>query len=187
MNIPPWYRPRRRFLAEAVLTIDLSRSTGIGPLVPGLSALWDMTPILCQSDPSYRVRLTADAGTLSVWHRAMLVSQLTLRPDRSRMGSPLRAVCPGCGRNVWRLYFVGGWFRCGRCLRVTYASGRAGENDRAHARIARLENRLHCTQWRPRYRGRRMIQAEIARQDRRLMATLPGPLLRRLVQALGDE
>lgn len=187
MSIPPWYRPRRRPLAEAVLSINLSRASGIGPLVPGLSVTWDMTPLLCLSDPDYKVRLTVDVDgqALNVKHRRLYIASVRLVPDPKRIGAPLRAVCD-CGRRCYRLYLWGSYLRCGKCLRVGYASGRGGESDRAHARMARLESRLSCTEWQPRHRGRRRINAEIARQDERLFLAMPGRLLKYLAQAVGS-
>lgn len=189
MSLPPWYRPKRRPLAEAVLTLDLSRATGIGPLTPGLSTRWDMTPCLCTSDPGHRVRVEVDADgrQLRVERRNKPIAPaLRLDRDLTRIGNPLRAICPTCGRRSYRLYFAWGWFRCGKCLRVTYASGRGGENDRAHARMARLENRLYFTNRLPRHRGRKKISAEIARQDERLFLAMPARLLRFLARAMND-
>lgn len=185
MSLPPWYRSRIRPSAEAVLSINLSRASGIGPLVPGLSVMWDMTPLLCLSDPSYRVRLTVDGAgrSLNVTRRRKPVATVYLSPDPKRIGTPLRAIC-GCGRRCYRLYLWYGHLQCGKCLRVTYASGRGEWRDRAHARIARLENRLYFTEWLPRYRGRRKITAEIARQDERLLLAMPRRLLRSLVHAM---
>lgn len=189
MNIPPWYRPKRRPMAEAVLTIDLSRTTGIGPLKPRLTSMWDMTPLLCANDPRYRVRLTVDAEarTLQVTYRGKSIASLWLKRDPTRIGTPLRAACPACGRPVWRLYLFNGWFRCGKCLGVTYASGQRGVSDRASARMQRLENRLYCTQWLPRYRGRRKIQAEMARQDTRWFGCTPVRLLRSLAAFMAER
>lgn len=169
------------------MSINLSRACGIGPLVPGLSVMWDMTPLLCASDPSYRVRLTVDAEgrMLSATRRGKPVAMIRLESDRKRISAPLRAVCC-CGRLCYRLYLWGSYFRCGKCLRVAYASGRGSENDRAHARMARLENRLYCTEWLPRHRGRRKINAELVRQDERLLLAMPGRLLRFLAQAMND-
>lgn len=182
MSLPPWYRPKSRPLAEALLTIDLSRTTGIGPLVPGLSTMWDMTPLLCASYPDHRVRLTVDAEAqkLIVTRRRKLIASLYLRRDKTRIGTPLRVVCPSCQRMTYRLYWSWGWFRCGKCLRVTYASGQRDRRDRALARIQRLEHRLSCTEWLPRHRGARAIVAEIIRQDGRLFASMPVSLLRAL-------
>lgn len=184
MNIPPWYRPRRRYFAETLLTLDLSRAAGIGPLKAGLSTMWDMTPILCASDSSHRMRVTvdADARMLSITRRGKLITTLSLRCNTKRFGQPLRAVCPECGRLVWRLYFVNGWLRCGKCLHVTYATGRRGEQDRALARKWRLEHRLDRTDNLPRHRGRRRIEAEIERQDARLFGTMPVRLRRALIK-----
>lgn len=183
MSLPPWYRPKRRPLAEAVLSVDLSRATGIGPLVPGLSVRWDMTPLLCLSDPSYRVGLTVDAEgrTLNISRRRKPIATLWLQRDTRRFGEPIRAVCPRCSRLTHRLYLYNGWFQCGKCLNVTYASGQRGVSDRANARMQRLEHRLYCTQWLPRYRGRRKIQAEMVRQDMRWFGCLPVRLLRGLM------
>lgn len=184
MSIPPWYRPKKRFLAETLLTVDLSRTTGIGPLEPALSTLWDMTPILCASDQSHRVRLTVDAETrsLTVTRHRKHITTLYLRRDTKRIGAPLRAICPGCERMAYRLYLAHGWFRCGKCLRVTYASGQRDQRDRALARIQRLEHRRDCTENLPRHRGRRRIIAEIWRQDMRLSASMPASLLRHIVK-----
>jgi len=188
MSIPPWYRPKKRFLAEALLTLDLSRTTGIGPLEPGLSIMWDMTPILCASDPSHRVRVTvgAEAQTLTVKRRRQHIATLRLRRDTQRIGAPLRAVCPSCEHLAYRLYLAHGWFRCGNCLRVTYASGQRDQRDRALVRIQRLEHRLDCTEHLSRHRGRRQISTEIERQDMRLNASMPASLLRRLTQKMED-
>ena len=188
MSIPPWYRPKKRPLAESVLTLDFSRTTGIGPLEPGLSTMWDMTPILCASDPSYRMRLTVDAEgrTLSVTRRRKPIAKLHLKRDTKRIGSPLRAVCLRCDRLTYRLYLLNGWFQCGQCLRVTYASGQRDQRDRALARKQRLEHRLDCTEYLPRHRGRRQIVAEIGRQDMRLNASMPASLLRLLSQRMED-
>ena len=183
MSLPPWYRPRKRPLAEAVLSINLSSASGIGPLVPGLSVRWDMTPLLCLSDPSYRVRMTVDSKgrTVSITRRHKCIATVSLARDLRRIGTPLRAIC-GCGRLCYRLYLWGRHFYCGKCLRVTYASGQRGENDRAHARIQRLESRLEFTRWRPRHRDRRKIQGQIARQDERLWAAMPASLHRALAK-----
>lgn len=188
MSIPPWYRPRRRPLADAMLTLDLSRTTGIGPLEAGLSTPWDMTPVLCATDPSHRVRLTVDAEatTLSVKRRRKVIATLSLGLDAKRIGEPLRAICPGCGRRCYRLFLWGSYFRCGKCLRVTYASGQRDVRDRVLNRIQRLEYRLACTENMPRHRGRWKIQAEIARQDARAFATMPASLLRRIASAMND-
>lgn len=99
MRLPPWYRPRSRPLAEALLTLDFARTTGIGPLEPTLSAMWDMTPICGAVDSSHRVRLIVDwrGETLSVKRQRTLLATISLRRDPKRIGEPLRAVCPGCG------------------------------------------------------------------------------------------
>ena len=188
MSLPPWYRPKKRVLAEAVLTLDLSRTTGIGPLEPGLSTMWDMTPIVCASDPSYRVRLTVDAEgeSLRITRRRKPITMLHLKRDTKRFGSPLRAVCFSCDRLTYRLYLFNGWFQCGKCLQVTYASGQGDQRDRALARLQRLEHRLTCTEWLPRHRGRSRILAEIDRQDARLFSTMPTTLLRSLTRFAKD-
>ena len=123
MSIPPWYRPKRRPLAEAVLTLDLSRATGIGPLIPGLSAAWDMTPVLCMSDPSYCVRVTMDSDgrTLSVTRYRKHIATVYLAPDPKRIGAPLRALC-GCGRRCYRLYLWGSYFAGGMSRGTTIGS-----------------------------------------------------------------
>lgn len=182
MNLPPWYRPRRRPLAETVLTLDLSRTTGVGPLKPSLSTLWDMTPLLCFPSPAFRVRVTVDAtgDTLTLSRRGHMMARLCLRQDRRRFGHPLRAVCPACGHLAYRLYRFNGVFCCGECLRVTYASGSRGESDRVNARLQRLQRRLACTDDLPRHRGRRKITAAIAYLDLRWAAKLPAALLRKL-------
>lgn len=183
MSLPPWYRPKTRPLAEALLTIDLSRTTGIGPLVPGLSTMWDMTPLLCVSEPEHRVRLTVDAEAqkLVVTRRRKHIATLYLRPDKTRIGEPLRVACPACLRKTYRLYWFWGSFRCGKCLRVTYASGQRDKRDRAVNRMQRLEHRLACTENMPRHRGRRKIQAEIVRQDGKWFSSMPVSLLRKIL------
>lgn len=188
MSVPPWYRPRKRFMAERLLTLDLSSATGIGPLSPGLSAKWDMTPYLCATDPSHRIRVEVDAEgrRLRVLRRNKpLVPDLHLKRDARRFGSPLRAHCPVCGKLTYRLYLAYGWFRCGKCLRVTYASGHGSERDRVSARQQRLEHRLACTEYLPRHRGRRRIGVEVARLDARWFATMPASLLRSIMQCVG--
>ena len=182
MSLPPWYRARRRPLAETVLTINLSRASGIGPLVPGLSVIWDMTPLRCATDPSHHVRLTVDTEvrTLRVTRHREHLATIYLAQDSKRIGAPLRAICPTCSRRCYRLYRAWGWFRCGKCLRVTYGSGCGGVSDRAHARMERLENRLYFTEWLQRHRGRRKINAEIARQDELLFPSIFGRLIRSL-------
>lgn len=183
MSLPPWYRTKTRPLAEALLTIDLSRTTGIGPLIPGFSTLWDMTPLLCASYPDHRVRLTVDAEAqkLIVTRRRKHIAALYLRRDKTRIGAPLRVVCPFCERMAYRLYWSWGWFQCGKCLRITYASGQRDKRDRAVNRMQRLEHRLACTENMPRHRGRRKIQAEIVRQDRKWFSTMPASLLRKIL------
>jgi hypothetical protein len=183
MSLPPWYRSKTRPLAEAVRTLDLSRTTGIGPLVPGLSTMWDLTPLLCAPDPSHRVRVTVDAEgrTLSVTrHRKAISMVMYLVYNRKRLGSPLRALCD-CGRYCYRLYLWGSYFRCGKCLHVTYVSGQRDQRDRAINRMQRLEYRLACTENMPRHRGRRKIQAEITRQDGKWFSTMPASLLRKIL------
>lgn len=185
MSLPPWYRPRKRFMAETLLTLDLSSATGIGPLSPGLSAKWDMTPYLCATDPSHRIRAEVDAegARLRVLRRNKpLTPDLHLKRDARCFGSPLRAHCPACGKLTYRLYLAWGWFRCGKCLRVTYASGQRGESDRVSARMQRLQHRLDCTEYLPRHRGRRRIMAEIERQDARWFSSMPKSLFRCLVE-----
>ena len=187
MSLPPWYRPQKRPLAEAVLSLNLSCASGIGPLFPGMSVRWDMTPLLCLSDPSYRVRVTVDSDgqRMDVTQRHSHIATLSLARDTKRIGSPLRAICPMCGRLTFRLYmYWTGSFRCGYCLRVAYASGRRDVGYRASARMQRLEQRLYCTQWLPRNRGRRKIQAEIARQDGRWLGCMPTRLRRYLAEFL---
>lgn len=181
MSLPPWYRIKRRPLAETLLTLDLSRTTGIGPLTPGLVAKWDMTPYLCASDPAYRVRAEVDAEgrKLNIMRRRKHVATVYLAHDPKRIGAPLRALC-GCGRRCYRLYLWGSHFRCGECLRVTYASGQRSTRERALARMQRLEYRLECTENLPRHRGRRKIEAKLSRLDARLFATMPLNLLQHL-------
>ena len=48
-------------MSHSKQTLATRRRTGIGPLEPGLSTKWDMTPILGASDPRYRVRVEVDA------------------------------------------------------------------------------------------------------------------------------
>lgn len=188
MSLPPWYRPKRRPLAEAVLSINLSRASGIGPLVPGMSVMWDMTPLLCAPDPSYRVRVTVDSEgrTLIFTRRRRRIGMVSLAQDCRGIGAPLRAVCPRCSRCCYRLYLWGSYFRCGKCLRVTYASGQRDTRDRVLNRIQRLEHRLACTESIPRHRGRWKIQAEIARLDSRFFETMPVALLRSIEKILRD-
>lgn len=183
MSLPPWYRPKTRPLAEAMLTLDLSRTTGLGPLVPDLSLVWDMTPLLCASYPEHRMRVTVDseAQKLIVTRRRKHIATLYLRRDMTRIGTPLRAVCPSCQRMTYRLYWGWGSFRCGKCLRVTYASGQRDRRDRTVNRMQRLEHRLACTENMPRHRGRRKIQAEIVRQDGKWFSTIPASLLRKIL------
>ena len=185
MSIPPWYCPRRRPLAEAVRTLDLSRTTGIGPLEPGLSMMWDMTPLLCASDPCHRVRVKVDSEgqTLNITRRRRPIATLALMRDFKRIGAPRRALC-GCGRQCYRLYLWGRNFRCGRCLRVTFLSGQGETRNRAHARLARLDNRLHFTQWLPRHRGRRKIIEAIDREDLRVLSTSPSWFVRMFEEVL---
>lgn len=182
-----------------MLALDLSCTTGIGPLEPGLSVRWDMAPdgVIYDVDP--RVRLMVNVGAngsgevLRVTQRRRLLASLSLQCDSRRMGAPLRAICPGCGRLAYRLYvscveLPGGiyHFRCGKCLRVTYASGQRGEIHRANARMQRLEKRLYFTQWLPRHRGRRKIQAEMTRQDMRWFGCLPASVLRSISDVMED-
>ena len=183
MSLPPWYRPKTRPLAEAVLTLDLSRTTGIGPLEAGLSTMWDMTPALCAPDPSYCVRLTVDpdAKTLRVTRRSEQLATLYLEHDATRIGKPLRAICQSCERRCHRLFLGGDNFSCGVCLRVTYSSGQYDERDRVLSRTQRLEYRLVCTNFLPRHRGRRIILADLHRQNERLLSTFPVRLQRLLL------
>jgi hypothetical protein len=113
-------------------------------------------------------------------------TMLHLKRDTKRFGSPLRAVCFSCDRLTYRLYLFNGWFQCGKCLQVTYASGQGDQRDRALARLQRLEHRLTCTEWLPRHRGRSRILAEIDRQDARLFSTMPTTLLRSLTRFAKD-
>ncbi len=184
MSLPPWYRPRRRPLAEALPEIDLSRATGIGPLEPGLSVEWNMKPLLGMADPSHQVRLTVDSKgrALRVLRRGKRVAlDLALEQDQTRIGAPLRAVCPGCGRPVFKLYLWEAAVRCGKCWGVTYASGQREPRDRAVARKERLKYRLACTDDVPRRRGRRRVLAAIRHQNARLSARMPASLLKRLL------
>jgi hypothetical protein len=142
-----------------------------------------MKPILGAPDQAYSVRVEVDAQAqwLSVLRRNRAIApRLRLGRDSSRIGAPVRAVCPSCNRLVYRLYLVNDWFHCGRCLSVTYASGQRERRDRALARKERLRHRLQRTEALPRHRGRRHIIAEIRRQDARLISTMPLVLLRRL-------
>lgn len=187
-----------------MLTLDLSRTTGVGPLELGLSVRWDMVPSGVIFDIEPRVRLIVRAGdkgfdgVLCVTQRRRLLASLPLRRDPHRIGAPLRAICPDCGRLTYRLYVSGivrlhynsedkeqiiYHFRCGKCLHVTYASGQRAEIDRANARMHRLEQRLYGTQWLPRHRGRRKIQAEMARQDMRWLGCLSASVLLHLGEA----
>ncbi len=182
MRVPPWYRPRKHYAAEWLPTLDLSRATGIGPLEPGMSVRWDLTPVLGASDPSYRVRVEVDVDGkwLSVYHHnTRIIPVLRLCRDNRRIGAPLRAVCPGCDRLSYRLYLCCG-VRCGKCQRVTYVSGQGSAHDRVVNRLQRLEYRLRCAEYLPRHRGAQKIRAEINRLDGLWFAGLPASLLRGL-------
>jgi hypothetical protein len=48
-------------------------------------------------------------------------------------------LCPGCGRNAFRLFYVDGWFSgCYRCIGVPYASQQRSRKGRSRLQAARL-------------------------------------------------
>ena len=51
-------------------------------------------------------------------------------------------VCPGCGRRVVKLYWLGGYFLCRHCHGLTYASKRHDAGDRALSKAQKIRRRL---------------------------------------------
>ena len=145
-------RPAYRPTAESYRRLDIRKMLKAGCIKSNNRFGWQWSDDAGKQVASVMCRVDDEAHVLTVTYSWKNLRDTKWQPVDKQIcltstlcnygGKRWWFKCPCCPRRAAVLYIMGGWLRCAKCGRLSYASQRGNVTDRAWIRQRKLESKL---------------------------------------------